>query len=200
MKVLIMLTMIFPTIASTSTYSSSVNWIQPGPPPIAWDGCSPSTYSTDANPALVSNATSILSHDLGGIPFTSTSTSPRIRFHWTPTFPDNSSGLATTYPNIVNGHFNNADIYVRDYLSTWPYITRLLLHELGHAMGLAHSPDRSQLMYAQIGQSTPSDFTDMERYALASNVTCARGGERGHTVTNPPRLTSAVVAWRKVPA
>lgn len=171
-----------------------MRWIQPGPPPIAWDGCRANTWSSDANPTVVAGAIAALSSDLGGVPFTQ-ATPARIRVHWVHDLPGGSSGLATTTPNIENGHMGNADIWVRDWLATWPPIQRLLLHELGHAMGLAHSSDRADLMWPQVGEPSPPDFTDAERSALATNVTCARNLERGTTVPGP-RLSPAVTGWR----
>lgn len=195
MRLFVALALTAAVLAPSPAAASDVRWIQPGPPPIAWDGCRPNTWSTDANPTVVADAIGALSADLGRLPFVQ-APQARIRVHWVHDLPGGSTALATTTPNIEAGHIGNADIWVRDWLATWPPIQRLLLHELGHAMGLAHSTDRTDLMWPQVGEPSPPDFTAAERWALATNVTCARYIERGTTVAGP-RLTPAVVRWRR---
>jgi predicted Zn-dependent protease len=57
----------------------------------------------------------------------------------------------------------------------------LLLHELGHAVGLRHVSDDSQVMYPVIGKTSPAGYAAGDRTGLAK---VGRGAGCMHT----PRL------------
>lgn len=95
-----------------------------------------------------------------------------------------SSGGRTQYQGAITRGFVVIDTpdalrYFKPGFGTGQRRGNLLMHELGHAMGLAHVSDRRQLMYPSISSRTPNGYYYGDRYGLA------KVGRRAGCVTVP---------------
>jgi hypothetical protein len=119
-------------------------WVQPWSDAAGW---------TPQHLTLVDSALAAWSVD-GSVAFrhVSRSQDADIRIYWTATLPARHPGVTTLTPNR-RGALERANIWVnvtaaaRQTATSDEVLYGIIAHELGHALGLSHATDDTQLMY-----------------------------------------------------
>lgn len=66
---------------------------------------------------------------------------------------------AVGFSLVQNGErIKGAVVLFREFMEHGDRLQRLVMHEMGHVMGLAHSEDETQVMYSRISDSYPAEW------------------------------------------
>jgi hypothetical protein len=80
---------------------------------------------------------------------------------------DTSTWLAYAAPDVEDGVIVRATVVLGSQVLTWTSMRRILLHELGHAVGLGHSTDPTSLMAAIWTPTNVLRHADLDAFAAA---------------------------------